>query len=104
EVNSYDRFGWKLRYDRNLPYDFAAFAGLGFTITDYDAQHPFFSVFRNDEVQELTAGVSRLLWQDTAKNQALVMQLGHTYTNSESNIDLYTYRKNVTELNLTVSF
>ncbi|MCG2822603.1 MAG: tetratricopeptide repeat protein [Desulfobulbaceae bacterium] len=104
EVNSYDRFGWKLRYDRNLPYDFAAFAGLGFTITDYDAQHPFFSVFRNDEVQELTAGVSRLLWQDTVKNQALVMQLGHTYTNSESNIDLYTYRKNVTELNLTVSF
>ena len=104
EVNSYDRFGWKLRYDRNLPYDFAAFAGLGFTITDYDAQHPFFSVYRNDEVQELTAGVSRLLWQDTAKNQALVMQLGHTYTNSESNIDLYTYRKNVTELNLTVSF
>ncbi|MBU4176411.1 MAG: tetratricopeptide repeat protein [Proteobacteria bacterium] len=104
EVNSYDRFGWKLRYDRNLPYDFAAFAGLGFTITDYDAQHPFFSVYRNDEVQELTAGVSRLLWQDTAKNQVLVMQLGHTYTNSESNIDLYTYRKNVTELNLTVSF
>lgn len=104
EVNSYDRFGWKFRYDRNLPYDFAAFAGLGFTITDYDARHPFFSAYRNDEVQELTAGVSRLLWQDAAKNQALIMQLGHTYTNSESNIDLYTYRKNVTELNLTVSF
>lgn len=104
EVYSYDRFGWKLRYDRSLPYDFAVFAGLGYTMTDYDAQHPFFGVRRSDEVQELTAGVSRLLWQDTARNQALIMQLAHTYTNSDSNIDLYTYRKNVTELNLTVSF
>ena len=104
EVYSYDRFGWKLRYDRSLPYDFAVFAGLGYTLTDYDAETPIFSVTRSDEVQELTAGVSRLLWQDTARNQALIMQLGHTYTNSESNIDLYTYRKNVTELNLTVSF
>ncbi len=105
ETYSYDRFGWKLRYDRSLPYDFAIFAGLGYTISDYDApQLPLFSVCRNDEVQELTAGVSRLLWQDTARNQALILQLAHTYTNSDSNIDLYTYRKNVTELNLTVSF
>jgi len=104
DVNSYDRFGWKLRYDRSLPYDFAAFAGLGYTMTDYDKQSPFFGITRSDEVQELTAGVSRLLWQDPASNQALILQLAHTYTNSDSNIDLYTYRKNVTELNLTVSF
>ncbi|MBU2538726.1 MAG: tetratricopeptide repeat protein [Proteobacteria bacterium] len=104
EINSYDRFGWKLRYDRSLPYEFAVFAGLGYTMTDYDAPIPLFSLSRNDEVQELSAGISRLLWQDPAKNQALIMQLGHTYTNSDSNIDLYTYRKNVTELNLTVSF
>lgn len=104
EINSYDRFGWKLRYDRSLPYDFAAFAGLGYTMTDYDEQSPFFGITRSDEVQELTAGISRLLWQDTTSNQALILQLAHTYTNSDSNIDLYTYRKNVTELNLTVSF
>ncbi len=104
EVNSYSRFGWKLRYDRSLPLDFAAFAGVGYTMTDYDAKHPFFGVYRSDDVQELTAGLSRLLWQDAAKRQALIVQLSHTYTNSDSNIDLYTYRKNVTELNLTVSF
>ena len=104
DVNGYDRFGWKLRYDRSLPYDFAVFTGLGYTLTDYDAMHPFFGVTRNDKVQELTAGVSRLLWQNTASNQALIIQLAHTYTNSDSDIDLYTYRKNVTELNLTVSF
>lgn len=104
EANSYDRFGWKLRYDRSLPYNFAAFAGLGYTVTDYDAIYPFIGSCRSDDVQELTAGVSRLLWQDPEKRQALIMQLGHTYTNSESNVDLYTYRKNVTELNLTVSF
>jgi hypothetical protein len=104
EVNSYDRFGWKLRYDRDLPLDFALFAGLGYTTTDYDEEHPFFGVFRADDVQELTAGLSRTLWQDQAKRQALIAQLGHTYTNSTSNIDLYTYRKNVTELSLTVSF
>lgn len=104
DLYSYDGFGWKLRYDRTLPYDFAVFAGLGFTMNDYDTMHPFFGVTRSDELQELTTGVSRLLWQDTTKNQALIMQLAHTYTNSDSNIDLYTYRKNVTELNLTVSF
>ena len=104
DVNSYDRFGWKLRYDQSLPNDFAAFAGFGYTTTDYDTQHPFFFSYRHDDIQELTAGISRLLWQDPTRNQAIIMQLGHTYTNSESNISLYTYRKNVTELNLTVSF
>jgi tetratricopeptide (TPR) repeat protein len=104
EINSYDRFGWKLRYNRSLPADFALFAGIGYTSTDYDAELPLFSAFRRDEVQEITAGISRLLWQDTTRHQALIMQLAHTYTNSDSNIDLYTYRKNVTGLNLTVSF
>jgi tetratricopeptide (TPR) repeat protein len=104
EVNSYDRFGWKFRYERSLPYEFAIFAGLGYTMTDYDAKMALFSSVRSDEVQELTAGISRPLWQDPVKNQALIMQLAHTYTNSDSNIDLYTYRKNVTEINLTVSF
>ncbi|MDG4476914.1 porin family protein [Thiovibrio frasassiensis] len=104
KVNSYDRFGWKLRYDHPLPNDFAAFAGLGYTSTDYDTRHPFFFTYRRDDVQELNGGVSRLLWQDKASSQALIMQLGHTYTYSESNIGLYTYRKNVTELSLTVSF
>ena len=103
-VYGYNRFGWKLRYDRSLPYDFAAFAGIGYTMTDYDARDTTFGIFRSDDIQELTAGVSRLLWQDTEKRQALIMQLAQTYTNSESNIDLYTYRKNVTELSLTVSF
>ncbi|OGQ98323.1 MAG: hypothetical protein A2505_07630 [Deltaproteobacteria bacterium RIFOXYD12_FULL_55_16] len=104
EVNSYDRFAWKLRYDLTLPDDSAIFAGLGYTLTDYDAPHSFFSIYRHDKVQELTAGISHQLWQDSARNQALLMQLSHTYTNADSNIDLYTYKKNVTELNLTVSF
>ena len=104
EVNSYDRFGWKLRYDRELPYDLSCFAGIGYTMTDYDEKHPFFNVFRADEVKELVAGISRVLWKDPAKGQVLIAQLGHTYTDSESNIGLYTFRKNVTELSLTVSF
>lgn len=104
EENSYDRFGWKLRYDHNLPYDIALACGLGFTKTSYDKEHSFFGVYRSDDLQEVNVGLSRTLWQDQAKRQALIAQLGHTYTNSESNIDLYTYRKNVTELSLTVSF
>ena len=104
DINSYNRFGWKLRYDRPLPYDFSLFAGLGYAMTDYDDIYPMIGANRSDDVQELTAGISRLLWQDAEKRQALIMQLGHTYTYSESNVDLYTYRKNVTELNLTVSF
>lgn len=104
EINSYDRFGWKVHYDRELPYDLAFYAGFGYTNTDYEMTHPFFQVYRSDEVQELTAGLSRVLWQNQAKGQVLIAQLGHTYTDSVSNIALYTYRKNVTELSLTVSF
>ncbi|MFZ5762109.1 MAG: surface lipoprotein assembly modifier, partial [Thermodesulfobacteriota bacterium] len=104
EVNSYNRFGWKIRYDRELPYDLALYAGLGYTNTDYDEIHPFFQEWRSDEVKEVVAGLSRVLWKDPAKGQVLIAQLGHTYTDSVSNIDLYTYRKNVTELSLTVSF
>lgn len=104
EVNSYGRFAWKLRYDRSLPDDFAVFAWLGYTMTDYDAQNSIFSVYRDDKVRELSAGVSRLLWQDPARNQALIMQLSQTNTSSDSNIDLYTYKKKVTEINLTVNF
>lgn len=104
EVNSYDRFGWKMRYDRELPYDLALFATFGYTNTDYDAKHPFFGVYRSDAVKEAVAGLSHVLWKDPAKGQILIAQLGHTYTDSVSNIDLYTYRKNVTELSLTVGF
>jgi tetratricopeptide (TPR) repeat protein len=104
DINSYDRFGWKIRYDRELPYDLAFYGGLGYTNTEYDATHPFFGVYRSDAVKEVVAGLSHVLWQDPAKGQILIAQLGHTYTDSVSNIDLYTYRKNVTELSLTVAF
>ncbi|MEW6595088.1 MAG: porin family protein [Thermodesulfobacteriota bacterium] len=104
EVNSYDRFGWKMRYDRELPYDLALSASFGYTDTSYDAIHPFFQEWRSDEVKEVVAGLSRVLWKDPAKGQVLVAQLNHTYTDSVSNIDLYTYRKNVTELSLTAGF
>lgn len=104
ETNSYDRVGVKLRYDRELPADIALFAGIGLTKTDYDKKHPFFNVLRSDDVQELVAGVSRILWKDLAQGQGLVAQLGHTYTDASSSISLYTYRKNVTEFSLTVTF
>ncbi|MGV1099132.1 surface lipoprotein assembly modifier [Thiovibrio sp. JS02] len=104
EFNSYGRFSWKLRYDRELPKEMALFASLRFLLTDYERMDPLFNVFRSDEVQELGLGLSKLLWQDPAKNRALIAQLSHAYTDSQSNMDLYTYKKNVTTLNLTIAF
>lgn len=104
EVNSYDRSSWNLRYDRKLPMNFSMFASTGFTNTSYDKIHPLFGVYRSDKIQDLAIGGSRLLWEKPTNGQALIGQLSHTYSHSVSNIDLYTYYKNITALTLTLSF
>jgi tetratricopeptide (TPR) repeat protein len=104
EINSYDRQSWNFRYDRNLPQDFSIFASNGFTNTRYDNENVLFGVNRSDRVQDLAIGGSKLLWEKPGKGQALIAQLSHSYSHSKSNIDLYTYYKNVTALALTLSF
>ena len=103
-VYSYDRTGWLLHYERVFPWGLSAFAGIGYQQTDYDAADPLFLVARSDTVQELKGGISKLLWQSETTRTNLSAQLAYTYLDSDSNMDLYTYRKNLATFSLTVGF
>lgn len=103
-VFSYDRIGWSLQYDRDLTQTMAAFGSFSSQQSDYRAPDPFFLVNRADTIQELKAGVSKLLWQSEAGHRSLAGQLIYSHLESESNIDIYTYRKNVVSLSCTLGF
>jgi len=103
-VNGYNRLGWQARYDRKLPRDFDLYLSAGYTLTTYDAIHPLFGVHRDDKLRELSVGLSKLLWQDKKTNRLLAAQLAHTASRSQSNIDLYTYDKDVSTFTLTLNF
>ena len=104
QLYSYDRIGWTLRYERKLPRQFAAFASFGVKQTDYDGTNPLFFVQRSDTVQEVRTGISKLLWQSKKNQTNLSGELTYTYLDSDSNISLYTYRKNLVTLSFTVGF
>lgn len=101
---SYDRHGAFLRYDRSLPLDLNLYGGIGLKESEYDGPDPFFGVTRSDSVHEIQAGLSRLLWRSPGGKETLSGQLGYVYLDADSNIDIYTYRKNVFSLSLTLGF
>lgn len=101
---SYDRLGWGLRYDRALPWDFTAFAGYNRQRTKYDATKPGEISQRIDTVSDLYCGITKLLWQAKGKSQNITGHLSHSYTESESNIGVYDYQKNVSVAMVTYGF
>lgn len=104
DYNSYDRFLSLIRYDRQLPLDFAFFAGFRFQHTKYDETDPLFVNNRADDIRDLSCGLSKRLWQTEDNRRSLSAQLSYTKTRAESNIALYEYDKNVTAAELTFSF
>ena len=104
KVYGYDRIGWTIQYERELTGEISAFASMGVQKSDYKGPDPFFLVTRSDTVEEFKAGVAKLLWQSEASHRSLSSQLVYSYLESDSNIDIYTYRKNVISLSLTLGF
>lgn len=104
KVFGYDRIGWTLQYERQLTEDLSAFASLGIQKSDYKGPDSFFLVTRSDTIEDLQAGLAKLLWQSEAGHRSLSSQLIYSYLESDSNIDIYTYRKNVITLSLTFGF
>ncbi|TFG36582.1 MAG: DUF560 domain-containing protein, partial [Desulfobacterales bacterium] len=99
-----DRIGWTIQYEREFTEEISAFASIGLQKSDYKGPDPFFLVTRSDTVEEFKAGVAKLLWQSEASHRSLSSQLVYSYLESDSNIDIYTYRKNVISLSLTLGF
>ena len=102
--NRYHRIIVNTRYDRELPYDLSAFAGLRFQVTDYQEGLALFGKKRNDDQIDFTLGISKLLWKANNGRYSLAGQLSHTQSSVESNISLYGYKKGVTSVSMTLAF
>ncbi len=104
ECYKYDRVSAMIRYDRALPRDFSIFLSYRFQETNYDGREPLFDRARGDDTHDLSAGISKVLWKSSNGRKKITARIGHTYTDSDSSIPLYTYRKNVTTTAFTYSF
>lgn len=101
---SYDRFKWGMRYDRTLPKEINIFASFSIKHTDYDAIKTGDSVKRSDKAQDLTLGANKTFWVSADKSKNISMQVSWTYTDAESNLVLYNYRKKVLASLLSYGF
>ncbi len=101
---SYDRVVAQLRLDTPLPRGIAFYAGATAKMTDYKEEDPLFASKRDDDLRELSVGLSKSVWQDDERHQNLILSISHRYTDTDSNIDLYTYRRNISNLSLTYAF
>ena len=104
DVVSYDRFFWQLRTDSPMVYDTNIFIALLVKDTDYEKADPFFLTKRHDDYHEISIGLSKPFWISQSGFQTLIASISHRYIDSESNIELYTYRRNVTSINCTYAF
>ncbi|MBN2712886.1 MAG: tetratricopeptide repeat protein [Planctomycetes bacterium] len=97
-IYSYDKFRCSLRYDRILPKGFMAYASYKFQMSDYQDIDPLFGVDRMDDVRDYSVGISKKF------TSHLSAEINHTYTESESNIDLYNYNRSVSGFTMTWDF
>lgn len=104
DLYSYHRYRINLRYDRLFPCGFNAFAGYRYQKTEYDEEEPMFAKKRSDDLNEIIAGISKTLWRSDDSRKILTAFISFTYTDSDSNIDLYTYDKNVVITSLELRF
>lgn len=104
DIYSYQRNAVAVRYDRYLPWDFAAYGSFRYQETDYEDQMALFGVDRSDKQALFEFGVSRTLWRSTDHRQSISAQVSQTITKAESNIDLYEFDKNLTLTSLTYAF
>lgn len=102
--NSYDRWRLNLRYDLQLPREFALFAVARLVETDYEADNPIFVKSRKDESLYFNLGLSRIFWRSADSRRSLSGQLAYARTDTDSTIPLYEYTKNVYNLALTYTF
>ncbi len=100
---SYDRFSCLLRYDHNFPKDLSFFTNANFKHTYYDQAKSGESTIRSDYSREVGAGLNKVLWK-TNTGTSLSVQISYTNTVVESNITLYSYRKNVSAVLMSYGF
>lgn len=103
-VVSYDRFFWQIRVDSPIPYGFNIYTYFLSKDTDYDEADTFFQLKRHDDYHEIGAGLSKPLWISQSGFKTLIASLAYKYIDSDSNLELYTYRRNVFSISTTYAF
>lgn len=73
-------------------------------MSDYTGIAPIFGKKREDRLREATVGLNRVLWNAPSAAGQLRAQLTYTYTDTDSNIDLYKYNKQVLSFALSYLF
>jgi len=96
DINSYNRYGVMLNYSRLLPLDFIFSASVRYQRTKYEEYESLFGEKRCDDVTDINFGLSKTLWRSSDKHRSLFFSLSYAHTDSDSNLDLYIYKKNVT--------
>ncbi len=103
-VNQYNRFILGARYDYSFSSKLSAYFSLRNHNSKYQGRELMFADKRHDDISYCTIGLARTLWTDSSGGKSLTLQINHTYTDADSNIDLYSYKKNVTYATLTFLF
>jgi tetratricopeptide (TPR) repeat protein len=104
KMYQYDRFVLGMRYDYSLNNKMSGFFSLRNQDSKYQGREAMFAEKRHDDITYCTIGLARTLWSDPESGKNLTLQISHTYTDADSNLDLYCYRKNVTLSTLTYLF
>lgn len=102
--NSYDRNQWKVRFERSFPRNVLAYASYARRQSDYDDNDPIFEKTRTDTVEDFIIGATLTPWISRDQQRRVTVDLSETYTESDSNIDLYRYRKHVSAILVSYLF
>ncbi|MBN2298824.1 MAG: DUF560 domain-containing protein, partial [Deltaproteobacteria bacterium] len=104
DMNSYRRLNTVTSWDCRLPHGFTFLVSYWYQGSNYRETNTLFNKKRRDDVQYYTIGMAKTIWQSGSTNTMLLFNAGYTYTRSHSNIELYTYTKNVNSCNVSFVF
>ena len=106
DINTYTKLTSIASYEVRLPYEATVYISYWYQGTGYKDVYPLFGEKRNDDVQYISAGLSKTLsvWKSEPLDYRMDLNFNYTYTRSDSNIDLYAYTKNVVSANISIGF
>lgn len=108
DYNSLARNVFILQYDHQILSDLSLALNWRHQDTKYDAAsqviQTWFGVIRNDRTNDYSANISYRLWKSTNLVNQINGNLKYAYTDNQSTIGLYSYKKNVVSLSFIYSF
>ncbi len=102
DLYSYRRMIASLNYARQLPWDLILSSGYWYHYSKYDEINTLFGRKRHDKLYSAECSISKILWRE--QRYQLSLGLKYSYTRAKSNLEVYTYRRNLASSVMTFSF